>query len=126
MLTLMRLTGMALVLICTLGILVCTSGAEVMTAYSGQYTTALEQKQMLLGSISEDALRTEAQVKNIVEKGKSIQDDKVSHLSIDRIDLAEIMPESKRINIALPFMSNTLAPEITTHARDHEDTKTRQ
>lgn len=126
MLILMRFTGMALVLTCTIGLLVCACSAEVLTAYSGPYTAALEQKQTLLESISEDAARTEAQVKDVVEKGKALQDEKISHLSIDRINLAEIMPASERINIALPYMSNTLAPGSAVGARAHEVKKTRQ
>jgi hypothetical protein len=96
--TLARLTGMAIVLVGTIGILVCAASAEALTAYSGPYTADLEQKQMLLGSISEDALKTEAEVKDIVDKGKAIQNEKVSHLSLDRIDLAAIKLVSEKKN----------------------------
>ena len=124
MLAMTRFTGMVLVLICTMSLFVSASGAEGLISYSGLYAIDLEQKQMLLGSISEDALRIEGEVKDIINKTKSIRDEMISHLSIDKINLAEIVPVPQRLSVALPQMSNTLAPESTTRVQAHEKKKT--
>ena len=59
MLTLRRLTRTLIVLTLVMDFIVFGTFAETMTSYSGQYALDLEQKQILLESIREDAYNTE-------------------------------------------------------------------
>ncbi len=111
MMTLSRVTRNSIPLLCVMGLFVYTCGAETMATYSGQYTTDLEQKHVLLQSISEDIVKTESQAKEAIENVKDMKNTKMRRLNSDNIDLAEIMPHTEKINIAFIGMSGTLSPK---------------
>ena len=110
MFTLTRMIRNSISLLCVMSLFVYACGAETIAAYSGQYTADLEQKQILLQSISEDAVRAESEMKKTIEEIKANENIKMSRLNPDRIDLAEIMPHTEKINIAFIGMSGTLSP----------------
>ncbi len=110
MFTMTRLTQIMTVLILACGLFISVCRGETATAYSGRYATDLEQKQMLLESIKEDANVTENAVRQESEKAKTSNSQGVSCLGFDKIDLAEIMPHSEKIHVAFINMNGTLSP----------------
>lgn len=111
MLTLTRFARMAMVLTLVMDFFVFGTLAETATSYSCQYTADLEQKQMLLESIREDACETEGRFQENINKTNAVEDRKTSCLKIENIDLARIVPTTERVRVAFVGMSGTLSPE---------------
>ena len=111
MLTLTRLARMAVVLALVTDFFVFGGFAETLTSYSCQYTADLEQKQMLLESIREDACGMENRLREDINKVNALEDGKRSCLKTENIDLARIMPPTEKINVAFVGMSGTISPQ---------------
>ena len=111
MLTMMRPVKImvVLMLVCRLFTSVCES--ETITSYSGRYAADLEQKQMLLESIKEDAGAAESALRQESEKTAASTAQDISRLGAEKINLAEIMPPSGRIHVAFVNMNGTLSPK---------------
>lgn len=97
--------------LCLMSLFVYTCGAETMATYSGQYTADLEQKQVLLQSISEDLIKSDSRTEAAVDELKASENKKMSKLHSDMITLAEIVPPTGKINMAFISMSGTLSPK---------------
>lgn len=111
MLNLKRFTRTVTMLAWVLGLFVFGALAETIISYSGQYAADLEQKQMLLESIKEDAYRAESGMQESVDKVNAmIKPEKMSALGVDKIDLAQIMPPTEKMTVAFVYMNNTLCP----------------
>jgi len=95
---------------CAFTVPACT--AETIASYSGQYTADLEQKQAFLESIKEDTVYAEAALRQESGTLSSSKPSNLSRLGVDRICLAEIMPASEKIHIALISMNGTLSPQV--------------
>lgn len=111
MLILTRFTRMAIVFALVMDFFVFGTLAETMTSYSCQYTADLEQKQMLLESIREDACETGNGSRENINKENRAEKDRMSCLKVENIDLARIVPPTEKINMALMGMSGTLSPK---------------
>ncbi len=111
MLTLTRFTKMVLLTLFVAGFFVSACHAETMATYSGKYALDLEQKQMLLDSIKEDAEKTGAEVKDNVDMIKAADDAKTSTLRMENINLVELMPSVEKINVAFTATNHMLSPE---------------
>lgn len=111
MLTLTRLARMAMVLALVMNFFVFGTLAETVTSYSCQYTADLEQKQMLLESIREDAYDTESGLQENIDKVKAVEKENRSCLKVENIDLARIVPSAEKIKVAFVGMSGTLSPQ---------------
>lgn len=111
MLTLTRFTRMAIVLALVMDFFVFGTLAETITSYSCQYTADLEQKQMLLESIREDASGAESVLREDIDKTDAPGKEKTSRLKVENIDLARIMPPTEKIRVAFIGMSGTLSPK---------------
>lgn len=110
MLNLKRLSGMVTMLAWVLGLFVFGALADTIISYSGQYAADLEQKQMLLESIKEDACEAEIGMQENADKVNAIKMDKASSLGVDKIDLARITPHAEKLTVAFVYMNNTLCP----------------
>lgn len=111
MLTLTRLARMAIVLALVMDFFVFGTLAETVTSYSCQYTADLEQKQMLLESIREDAYETASGLQETIDKVKAVEKENRSCLKVENIDLARIMPPAEKIKMAFVGMSGTLSTQ---------------
>lgn len=114
MLTLTRFARMALVLTLVMDFFVFGTLAETATSYSCQYAADLEQKQILLELIREDASETESRFHKDINKADAIEKGNTSCLKVENIDLARIMPPPEKIKIAFAGMNGTLSPESGT------------
>ena len=126
MLTLARFTKMALFASCVAGLFVSACHAETMATYSGKYALDLEQKQMLLESIKEDAERAEAGFKENEEKMRALDDQKASRLSIENINLSGLMPPADRMHVALRAPRGMLSPESGLRILKKSEERSRQ
>ncbi len=111
MLTIIHQLKIMVVFILACGLLMPVCQAETAASYSGRYTADLEQKQMLLESIKEDADATARALKQDSDKDKESNASQARRFGIDRIDLAEIVPHSDKIHIAFMNMNGTLSPQ---------------
>ena len=126
MITLARITKMGLVFTLSMGLFVFACHAETLAVYSEQYMADLEQKQMLLESVREDSYQTESDIKDIGDKVKAIQKNKVSHLGAESVTLGQIMPPTEKIVLAFPYMSGTLSPRAGARSSEQNSNKSRQ
>ena len=110
MLTLSRITRIIVMLIWAIGISVSGARADNMAAYSCQYATDLEQKQNLLESIREDAYRTERELQENIEKLVAAEERRTGYLTVDNIDLAQIVPSAEKITLAFIRTNSMLSP----------------
>lgn len=122
MLSLTRLTRICIVLIWAMGLTVPGVHADMLITYSYHYTIDLEQKQILLSSIREDAYMTECALREYIDKIGMAEIGKISYLDVDNIDLAQIVPPAEKIRLAFICTSGTLSPanekERLFHKRD--------
>lgn len=106
----MRITKMVTALTWMLGLGVFLCWSEAITSYSGRYTADLEQKQMLLDSIREDACKTENDLQENINRAKTPKEKKTSYLKIENIALARIIPPIGKTKVAFACMNGTLSP----------------
>lgn len=97
--------------------------AETIASYSGQYAADLEQKQMLLESIKEDACKTESELQKNMGGINALDMEKTVRLRTGDIDIARIVPQTGKIDMAFARMNGTLSPQVTRDGllRDRED-----
>ncbi|MCM8760975.1 MAG: hypothetical protein NC938_00700 [Candidatus Omnitrophica bacterium] len=91
--------------------LMSTCAAETITSYSGQYTSDLEQKQILLNSIKEDAQKTEAELKENADKIMAVKEKRADYLEFENVEVVELMPPAEKINLAFAPITSSLSPE---------------
>ncbi len=108
--TLRRLTKTIIVLALAMDFFIFGTLAETMTSYSGQYAVDLEQKQILLESIREDACKTENKLQKNIGKIDAPNGEETGRLRTGDIDLAEIVPQPEKMNMAFVCMNGTLSP----------------
>ena len=106
-----RLTKTIIVLTLAMDFFIFGTLAETMTSYSGQYAADLEQKQILLESIREDAYKTDNKLQENIGNIDAPYKEKAGRLRTGNIDLARIMPQAEKINIAFVCMNGTLSPQ---------------
>ncbi|MBU0605620.1 MAG: hypothetical protein KKH77_04965 [Candidatus Omnitrophica bacterium] len=114
--TLRRLTRTVVVLTLVMDFFIFGTLAETMSSYSGQYAVDLEQKQILLESIREDVCKVENKFQENIGNSNVFDKEKTGRLRTGDIDLARIMPQTEKINIAFVCMNGTLSPQ---RERDH-------
>lgn len=110
MTALMRLTKTVIALAWVVSLFASLCHAETVTTYSGQYTADLERKQMLLESVREDVCKIDNKSKEDADKANIFKKDKTSYLGIENIELAKIVPPTKRADIAFTCMNSMLSP----------------
>ena len=111
MLSLTRVTKMFIMPVLAVAFFVLACYAENVTVFSERYTSDLEHKQAMLGSVMENYQGTSGGEEAMSGKVKAIEDRNKIQPGLENINLGQIMSSTEKLAITVPNMSGTLSPQ---------------